>query len=168
MKHVTVRRSVFLFALVGLSACLATLGLPGTGSAGAGDPQSFTVTAVRTSTGQGGASPQAESSITCTISIDNPHKSTHVPTTVNVVSHWNCDAIVQKLTLDTKLYRGVQQVGSGHSEGTGTFVLNGNAAASCVNGQYLGEATGTSRIPPGLQPAIRQRGPSRQRCGADR
>ena len=57
MKHVTVRRSVFLFALVGLSACLATLGLPGTGSAGAGDPQSFTVTAVRTSTGQGGASP---------------------------------------------------------------------------------------------------------------
>ena len=67
--------------------------------------------------------------------------------------------IVQKLTLDTKLYRGVQQVGSGHSEGTGTFVLNGNAAASCVNGQYLGEATGTVVFPLGYNPPSGSAGP---------
>ena len=114
---------------------------------------------LRTSTGPGGASPQAGSSITCTISIDNPHKSTHVPTTVNVVSHWNCDAIVQKLTLDTKLYRGVQQVGSGHSEGTGTFVLNGNAAVSLCQRTIPGEATGTVVFPLGYNPPSGSAGP---------
>ena len=115
---------------------------------------------LRTSTGPGGASPQAGSSITCTISIDNPHKSTHVPTTVNVVSHWNlrCDRAEANTRHQAVPRSATSRFGTFRGERVPS-VLNGNAAASCVNGQYLGEATGTVVFPLGYNPPSGSAGP---------
>ena len=118
---------------------------------------SDTATLTFTSTGAaagstGGAA--AASLISCTVKADNPHTSTHVPETVNFVTTTTCDSIVQSITTDTKLYRGVSQVGSGHNLSTGTFTSSGNAASqSCVNGQYLGTATVTVVPPIGYAPS---------------
>jgi hypothetical protein len=94
-----------------------------------------------------------QSTITCTLSIDNPHKSTHVPTTVNVVAHWVCTAPVSSLSMTVRLFRGSTQVGQGSSSNSGQATLNGNAAANCVNGSYHGTATGTVVFPPGYTPS---------------
>jgi hypothetical protein len=54
--------------------------------------------------------------------------------------------------MTVRLYYGVVQVGSGNSSNAGQATLNGNAAANCANGQYLGTATGTVVFPPGYTP----------------
>jgi hypothetical protein len=91
--------------------------------------------------------------ITCALTIDNPHKSTHVPSTVNVVAHWICDYPVASLSMNVQLFFGVLQVGSGHSANVGQASLNGNAASNgCVTGTYYGYVQGTVTFPPGYTP----------------
>lgn len=130
-------------------ALLAMIGVQTAVSAREDDPQTVVVTATR-SAPNGGVG--AQSIITCTISIDNPHKSGHVIGTANVVSHWVCSGFVPRLTLSTKLWRSGIQVGSGNSAANGSAWLNGNAAATCLNAQYQGTASGTVTFPPGYNP----------------
>jgi hypothetical protein len=55
-----------------------------------------------------------ESLITCAVTIDNPHASSHVPGNVNVVSHIDCGGFpMTSLSLSTKLWRAGYVVGSG-------------------------------------------------------
>lgn len=105
------------------------------------------VTAVRPAEGLAPAS-----AITCELSIDNPHPSSHVPETVNVVATWNCTAPVPSLEVWVYLFYGELLVGTGHSANSGNATLKGNAAADCVNGFYSGFASGEVTFPPGYSP----------------
>lgn len=42
--------------------------------------------------------------ITCMLSIDNPHRSTHNPDVINVVANWKCTYPVKTLTMSVKLF----------------------------------------------------------------
>ena len=148
-KNRMLRRCV---AAAVVAAFTAFAGVSGAASAGSHSSRQAATATVTLKLLQPAAADVAQQTITCTLSIDNPHKSTHVPTTVNVVAHWACTAPVASLSLSVKLYRGVVQVGSGNSSNAGQAALNGNAAANCVNGQYLGTATGTVVFPPGYTP----------------
>lgn len=110
-------------------------------------PQSATISATRAASGQ---APQE--TITCDLTIDYPHKSTHVPATVNVVAHWVCTAPVASLSMDVQLYYGPSEVGTGHSANTESATLNGNAAASCSPGQWYGYVQGHVVFPPDYEP----------------
>jgi hypothetical protein len=141
-------RGRFVAVLAVTLVFAALVGAPSAVSAASGQ-QSATAAL---SSGPSGAQ-VAQQTITCTLSIDNPHKSTHVPTTVNVVAHWVCTAPVSSLSMTVRLFRGSTQVGQGSSSNAGRATLNGNAAANCVNGTYHGTATGTVVFPPGYTPS---------------
>jgi hypothetical protein len=100
-------------------------------------------------------SSRALSAILCTVSIDNPHPSSHVGGTVNVVSHINCSpgSLMALLSLDTELWRSGGRVASGHSQIAGFYWLDNNAAVGCVSGGYVGNATARLTPPPGYTPA---------------
>ena len=144
-----------LSAILVLGALVASVGVL-TASAGADSspgPTVVTFSATKASpptSPVGGASPQA--TITCNLTIDNPHKSTHVPETVNVVSNVTCDNVVSSISITTKLFRAGIQVASSNSFGAEVFMLNGNAAVNCVNGEYGGTADATVVFPPGYSP----------------
>jgi len=92
------------------------------------------------------------STIVCTFSIDNPHKSTHDPATVNVVAHLTCPIFMDSLSINVKLYRGVVQAASQSCTKVVTTFVNCNAASNCVNAQYYGWAKGIATAPPGYTP----------------
>ena len=151
-EHLRHRRLSVILALAAVFAAVGVL----TASAGADSspgPTVITFSATKASPPTSpvvGASPQA--TITCNLTIDDPHKSTHVPETVNVVSHVTCDNVVSSISITTKLFRGGIQVASSNSFGAEVFMLNGNAAANCVNGEYGGTADATVVFPPGYEP----------------
>jgi hypothetical protein len=92
--------------------------------------------------------------IVCNLTIDYPHASSHVPETVNVVAHWNCDHAMSSLEMDVYLDYGGIQVGHGHSQNTLSSSLNGNAASNgCLDGLYDGYASGSAIAPPGYTPS---------------
>jgi len=91
-------------------------------------------------------------SISCSLTIDYPHASSHVPENANVVAHWRCTAPVSSLEMDVQLYYGPFEVGTGHSANCCSSSLNGNAAASCLTGTYYGYVQGTAVSPPGYTP----------------
>lgn len=112
------------------------------------------VTFTKLSATRPGRSPASTTStITCTLTIDYPHASTHVPKTANVVAHWRCTAPVSSLSMDVQLYYGPFEVGTGHSANCCSSSLNGNAAASCLTGTYYGYVQGTAVSPPGYTPS---------------
>ena len=114
-------------------------------------PPVMSVTATHTGLTPGVVNPA--DTITCNLTIDYPHESSHDPETANVVAHWNCTSAVASLEMDVQLYYGVIEVGTGHSENTLKNSLNGNAAASCSTGTYYGYVQGTVVFPPGYTPS---------------
>jgi hypothetical protein len=94
----------------------------------------------------------AQTTITCTLAIQNPHNSSHVPGTVNVVATWACTAPVSELSIDVQLFLDGVQVGQGSNANAGSAALQANAAATCVPGQYFGTAQGSVVFPPGFVP----------------
>jgi hypothetical protein len=93
-----------------------------------------------------------QSTITCTLSIADPHQSGHVPGMVNVVATWSCTSPVSSLSMTVTLYRNGSQVAQGSFANAGKASLKGNAAAPCVSGSYYGTAGGTVVFPPNYEP----------------
>lgn len=98
----------------------------------------------------------SDSTITCTLSIASPHRSTHNPAVVNVVATWKCDANVASLSMTVKLYTfaGVQQA-SDSFKNSGKQALKGHAASVCIPDFYYGTARGTVVFPAGYSPHSR-------------
>lgn len=94
----------------------------------------------------------AQTTITCTLQIDNPHSSSHVPGTVNVVARWTCTAPVTSLEISVQLFLNGVEVASGANDNAGQAFLQANAATTCVPGEYSGTASGTVVFPPGFEP----------------
>jgi hypothetical protein len=123
----------------------------------AGLPSSVTATYMPSA---GGASSAAGAVITCGLNVQNPHVSTHVPETINVVARITCDAPVSRLHLTTYLYEGAEGtpyesiVAQGSNTTLGSASVQANAATACKKGTYHGEANGTVAFPPGYTPEM--------------
>lgn len=91
--------------------------------------------------------------ITCTLNVQNPHNSSHVAGTVNVVATITCDAPVSALAINVGLYfNGALVASSGPVTNAGSAFIQGNAAVPCANGTYTGGATGAVIFPAGFSP----------------
>jgi len=117
----------FVFATV----LVAVLGAPSALSAD--EPQTFSVAAVRTIMDENSRAAVQSSTITCTHSIGDPHKSTHDPTKVNVVSKVVCTAPVARLVINPiDLFRNFFLVARGSNANTGQAYIQANAATTCI------------------------------------
>jgi hypothetical protein len=92
--------------------------------------------------------------ITCGITVDNPHKSTHVPGTVNVVSRVICSAPISEINGIVGLYRNAVLISYSTGQNFGSAALTMNTATPCVSGRY--DALGVADIyaPPGYYPPV--------------
>jgi hypothetical protein len=100
-----------------------------------------------------GTASAAETVITCSIRVDNPHNSHHVTGTVNVTAVVDCNMAVPAMSLAVELYRGSVRDGKETFTATNTKELEGNAAnAVCVAGSYRGAAAADVQAPPGFTP----------------
>lgn len=108
-------------------------------------PVQSSITAVRTD--------DARDVINCAIDKQVPHKSTHDPTTVNVVAKLTCSKPVAKINANVKLYKaGALASDSGPVEISGKPTLVVNAAAPCINDTYGSWRGYTVTFPPGYNP----------------
>ena len=145
MRHFAAR---WVGGLVLLIALAAVVGVPSALSAK--EPQRLTVTAVPTSESGDLA---AQATITCNHSIGNPHKSTHNPQNVNVVSRIQCTAPVASLAINPiRLYRNFFQVASGSNSNVGQPFIQANAATFCIPANYDGRSWAYITFPPGYTP----------------
>jgi hypothetical protein len=93
-----------------------------------------------------------QSVIVCTLNVQFPHKSTHVPETVNEVATVTCTSPVSELAMNVGMYfNGVLKVSKGF-DNTGSAFIQGNVATPCVNGTYIGTADAAVLFPPGYEP----------------
>jgi hypothetical protein len=107
----------------------------------------FTKTAAAT-----GVTPATLITINCTVTIDNAHKSTHVPETVNVESHVGCDNFVSTIRIDTYLWRAGVKVAGKTVNGSLLPFLHGNASTACSNAPWGGTAHAHVVPPIGYSP----------------
>jgi hypothetical protein len=90
--------------------------------------------------------------ITCTISVDNPHNSSHVGGVVNVLARINCTAPVASLSTNLLLARDGVVVGSRANSNAGVAALSNSVAVPCVSGVYQAGVVGGVVFPPGFVP----------------
>jgi hypothetical protein len=119
-------------------------------------PASFTITADRIHGSSADSTVRtAASVITCTFQINNAHKSSHVPGTINITASWVCTGAVAHLSIELTLYRNGLYVSSGSNSISGRSSLGANAYTGCDTGGYIGVAAGNVTYPPGYTPATK-------------
>ncbi len=90
--------------------------------------------------------------ITCVITVDDPHNSRHVPDNVNVSSKIQCTSPVASLSIGVSLFQFGFPVSYGGDSNFGYPFITANAATLCVSGTYFAVANGTVVFPPGYWP----------------
>lgn len=88
----------------------------------------------------------------CHFQVDRPHKSTHVPGTVNVVAWIRCNRPVDRIEMTLGLALNGVELKSGNFSNSGSLYLQGNVAVPCVSGTYNGAAVATVTFSPGSLP----------------
>ena len=134
--------TVFAVAPAAASTGSAVVSAAGHGSA---------LAAVHSAKGAGTAA--AADVITCTPNVQNPHNSSHVNGTVNVVVTLSCTAPVTYISIRAALYRNGSLVkDSGSKTVYGTSSAQNNAAEPCHNATYQGWMSYYVQFPPGYTP----------------
>lgn len=151
----------FRKSVVVILTCASTL-IGGTGLAAASDdsaasaPQSVTVLtgpAIVATSGYAQGQVSAADTITCTPQVQYPHKSTHVPGTVNVVVTLSCTKPVTRISIRAALYRNGNLVkDSGAKNVYGASFAQNNAAEPCHTATYTGWMSYFVNFPPGYTP----------------
>ncbi len=91
--------------------------------------------------------------ITCTPNVQNPHNSSHVNGTINVVVTLTCTAPVSQINIRAALYKnGTLVKDSGQKTFNGTASAQNNAAVPCSNGTYQGWMSYGVAFPAGYTP----------------
>ena len=98
----------------------------------------------------------AQPVILCYLQVNDPHKSRHITTTINVVATVECDETVSALSIAVRLYRvsngNEYEVANGGNSNRGNSFIQANAATNCSSGTYTADANGTITSPPGFNP----------------
>ena len=147
-RLIAVFAGLVLAVLVSASPAQAAAPVAGTGGSPGTKIASRTITGRMMTNGI----VSTQSVITCDIAIYYPHKSTHVPGTINVVATINCSALVASLDLDVYLYRSSTLVGDGSNHLEAWASIQANAYSGCTSGSYHGEAFGFIVFPAGYVP----------------
>jgi hypothetical protein len=148
-------RSALAALLAVMASALLVVFAPGSATASpAGSIKVATVTAARAAMGQLGM----QDTIVCSIFVDYPHKSTHVPGMVNVEARVVCTAPVSRIEGLVGLFRDGALVKSEPGGSFGSASLRWNAADPCVNGTYGGAALANVYFPAGYVPPTGQIG----------
>lgn len=93
--------------------------------------------------------------IVCRPNVQQPHNSSHVRGTINVVSTVTCTQAVASIAVRTALYRNRKRVRmTGARYFPNSRLGANNAAVPCRPGTYLGAMSWTVRFPPGYVPAV--------------
>jgi len=91
--------------------------------------------------------------VVCVANVQNPHKSVHVPGTVNVVVTLTCNATVPQINIRAALYRnGLLVRDSGQKTVNNSNFAQHNAAVPCRNGTYRGWMSFGVLFPPAHVP----------------
>ncbi len=143
-----VRHRLAIFAsMFAVAACAAP--------AASGADQSSWPAAQRASATSSTASGRqaADSEITCVPGGDNPHKSTHVPGTINVIVNVTCTGPVTQITIRCGFYYNGALTYVGPSKSfSGRATASTNAAVPCKSGYYQGYISYSVKFPPGYEP----------------
>lgn len=124
---------------------------PGAAAAPASAKTTGPATAVRTAAGIGPAVTNA--TIVCTPNVQNPHNSSHVNGTINVVVTLSCTGVVPQINIRAALYKnGLLVKDSGQKTVNNTTFAQNNAAVPCSNGTYQGWMSYGVLFPPGYTP----------------
>lgn len=119
-------------------------------------PEQLPMAAVHDSASASSSSPTSQinlaSTITCTAQVQNPHNSTHVGGTVNVVATIKCTGAVSSLALRVGLYLNGSLISSSTVSNAGKATIQGNAAKACKSGTYTGMASWATVFPPTYVP----------------
>jgi hypothetical protein len=106
---------------------------------------------LRTAAGVGPAVTNA--TIVCTPNVQNPHNSSHVNGTINVVVTLTCTSVVPQINIRAALYKnGLLVKDSGQRTFNNTAFAQNNAAVPCSNGTYQGWMSYGVLFPPGFTP----------------
>jgi len=90
----------------------------------------------------------------CQFSVDRPHKSTHVPGTVNVIAWVRCiNTPAESIEITLGLARNGVELTRTTRTGSGTY-FEVNVAVPCVSGTYNGAAITTITFPAGTFPRV--------------
>jgi hypothetical protein len=91
----------------------------------------------------------------CSLRVHDPHLSTHVPGTINVVARVECNRPVEAIEMKLGLARDWQEVVSHTASNSGVAALEGKVATTlpCVPGAYQGAAAARVVFPPTSMPA---------------
>lgn len=91
--------------------------------------------------------------ITCTPQVQNPHNSTHVNGTVNVVVTLKCTSAVPRINIRAGLYRNGNLVKDSNQKTVyNSSSAQNNAAVPCRNGRYQGWMAYSVLFPSGFNP----------------
>lgn len=94
--------------------------------------------------------------IVCKANVQQPHKSSHVPGTINVVATIACTHTVPSLAVGVGLYRNGRLVKLSRVRPfRNTRIGANNAAVPCRSGSYRGVANFAVVFPPGFNPPSR-------------
>lgn len=153
MHAPSLRRIRRFSGLAALGLAIMAIAVPSAVSKPRELPETMTITATKDDSRQGGRSAQA-APITCTMYVDNPHRSTHVPGNVNVISRIECTSVVARLWIEpVTLYRNFTPIASGSNYNMGQRRIQANAANTCVSANHFGRAQGGVVFPPNYNPA---------------
>lgn len=146
----TVVRGASLLAPLIAALAVGAISVP---AAEADSTATSTVTAVRSGTSAGGASPADAVTITCTLQQNNPHESTHVPGTVNAIARVDCTAPVASLNISSGIYLSGLPVAANSTGNAGLASASVQVnTTQCINGSYVASGDVFVVFPPGFTP----------------
>ena len=91
--------------------------------------------------------PEPADIITCTVTVQNPHNSSHVKGTVNTIATIACTGAMSELAQYVGLYFNNVLVGESYNSNSGVASLTGNFATPCKSGTWMG-ASSYLQVPP--------------------
>jgi hypothetical protein len=142
----------FLAVCVAAIASVALVGSPAHAATGQPAAAPAAPAAHATSSSAAGGVPDQAVPIACTLTVDNPHNSSHVNGVVNVTGRIRCTAAVTAMNLLLTLTRDGVDVVSNQNDNMGVPTLSNSVATPCVNGTYQASAIGGIFFPPGFVP----------------
>lgn len=151
MRRLSTLAVSLVLSAVGLVGTISPANAASSAASPAGSTGVGSLTAVSRSITTDGISVQIV--ITCTISVDNPHHSSHVDTTIRVFGRISCTAPVSSLASLLTLVKDGAIAASNSNSNAGAAALANAVVVPCINGAYIAVDEGLVIFPPGFVPA---------------
>jgi hypothetical protein len=150
MRRISILAVSLVLSALGLVGVVSPAGAASTTASQTASSGVGSLTAVSRSITTDGVSVQIV--ITCTISVDNPHHSSHVDTTIRVFGRIACTAPVSSLASALTLVKDGVVAATNSNSNAGVAALANAVVVPCVNGAYIAVDEGLVIFPAGFVP----------------